>query len=127
MQQGCQLDHSILQRFAFLKKKERLAHAYLFIGPSDIGKGETALAIAKLVNCEAPEGEMFCDTCPSCIKINSGNHPDVYMIDNGYGESIKIEMIREILSRNKLRSFMAARKVFIIKNIGPKINHFFIM
>ncbi len=115
--QEYQLDHSILQRFTVLRKKGRLAHAYLFVGPSDIGKGETALAIAKLVNCEAIEGEVFCDTCSSCTKINSGNHPDVFVIDNGYGESIKIDQVREILSRNKLRAFMAKKKVFILKNI----------
>ena len=117
MQQDIQLNHAILQRFAVLKKKERLAHAYLFIGPSDMGKGETALAIAKLMNCEAQENGMFCDDCPSCVKINSGNHPDVTVIDNGYGESIKIEQVRELLSRNNFRAFMAKKKVFILKNI----------
>lgn len=117
MQQEYQINHSILQRFDVLKKRERLAHAYLFIGPADSGKGETALAIAKLMNCEAPQGENFCDTCPTCIKINAGNHPDVTVIDNGSGESIKIEQIRELLNRNKLRAFMARKKVFILKNV----------
>ncbi len=117
MQQEYQLDQALLERFAVLKRKQRLAHAYLFIGPSGIGKGETALGIAKMVNCEDEAEEMFCGVCPTCAKIDSGNHPDVYTIDNGYGESIKIEEIREVLSRNKLRAFMAAKKVFILKNI----------
>ena len=117
MQQELQFDHSILKKFAVLDKKKRLAHAYLFIGPSGIGKVETAVAVAKLMNCQdGPEG-MFCDTCSSCVKINTGNHPDVVVIDNGEGESIKIEQIRELLSRNRLRAFMADKKVFIIKNI----------
>jgi len=117
MQQEIQLNYPIIKRFAALEQKGRLAHAYLFTGPSDIGKGETALAIAKLINCESRKEEMFCGVCPFCIKIDSGNHPDVYTIDNGYGESIKIEQVRELLSRNKLRAFMARKKVFIIKNI----------
>lgn len=116
-QQEIQLNHSIFKRFATLEEKERLAHAYLFIGPSDIGKGQTALAIAKLVNCEADQRGTFCDVCSSCVKINSGNHPDVYTIDNGYGEAIKIEQVRDLLGRNKLRAFSARRKVFIIKNV----------
>ncbi|MCK5259631.1 MAG: AAA family ATPase [Candidatus Omnitrophica bacterium] len=117
MQQELQFNHSILKRFAVLDQRERLAHAYLFIGPSGIGKTETAVAVAKLMNCQDAQGGIFCDTCSSCIKINTGNHPDVIVIDNGNDESIKIEQIRELLSRNKLRAFMANKKVFIIKNI----------
>ena len=117
MQQEIQIDNSIIERFAILNKKGRLAHAYLFIGPSNIGKGETALAIAKLINCEQSGQEKFCDVCPACIKINTGNHPDIMVIDNGYGEAIKIEKIRELFNQSKLRSFCAAKKVFIIKNI----------
>jgi len=116
-QQEIQFNPSILKRFSVLEQKGRLAHAYLFIGSPDIGKGETALAIAKLVNCEGEQGEMFCDVCPSCMKINSGNHPDITVIDNGYGESIKIEQVRGLLSQSKLRAFMAKKKVFIIRNI----------
>ena len=117
MQQEIQNDNSIIERFAILNKRERLAHAYLFIGPANIGKGETALAIAKLINCEQRQEDQFCDTCSSCIKINSGNHPDIMVIDNGYGEAIKIEKIRELFNQSKLRSFFAVKKVFIIKNI----------
>ena len=51
MQLEIQINNSIVERFSMLNKKERLAHAYLFIGTSNIGKGETALAIAKLINC----------------------------------------------------------------------------
>ena len=117
MQQELQLNGSILKRFAVLDQRKRLAHAYLFIGPSGIGKTETAVAVAKLMNCEAGREEFFCDTCSSCIKINAGGHPDVSVIDNGEGESIKIEQIRELLNRGKLRAFMARKKVFVIKNI----------
>lgn len=117
MQQEIQINKSIIERMVALNKKGRLAHAYLFIGPSNIGKGETAKAIAKLINCENDQAEIFCNACPSCIKINSGNHPDVTVIDNGYGEAIKIGQIRELLNQNKLRPYSSSRKIFIIKNI----------
>ena len=32
----------------------RLAHAYLFLGPSGVGKGATARALAAALNCAAP-------------------------------------------------------------------------
>ncbi|HQP09778.1 MAG TPA: DNA polymerase III subunit delta' C-terminal domain-containing protein [Candidatus Omnitrophota bacterium] len=117
MQQAWQTDRSILQRFASLKRRDRLAHAYLFIGPSGIGKGETAIALAKMMNCEADGQEMFCDACPSCLKINDGNHPDVHVVDHGLGESIKIERIRDLLGRHKLKPFMARKKIFVLRNI----------
>jgi len=117
MQTGIRLNKSILERFALLKKRDRLAHAYLFIGPSGVGKGETALAVAKLINCDLGNEGQYCDSCPSCLKINSGNHPDVALIDNDCGESIKIEQIREYLNRSRLRSFLGAKKIFIIRNI----------
>ncbi len=116
MQTKIQFNDAILRRFIVLKKKNRLAHAYLLIGPSDIGKGETALAIAKLFNCEAGEGGQFCDSCSTCNKINSGNHPDVTVVDNGYAEFIKIEQTRELISRSKWKPLLAPKKVFIIKN-----------
>lgn len=117
MQQELQFNQSVLQRFAVLGRREKLAHAYLFVGPGGIGKTQTALAIAKMINCEDKREKTFCDTCASCIKINTGNHPDVFVINNEEGESIKIEQIRELLNRNKLRAFMARKKVFILKKI----------
>lgn len=106
----------ILERFTKLVEAERLAHAYLFIGPKRIGKGETALAVAKLVNCENPVESGFCGTCPSCVKITGGIHPDIHMVAPG-GDSIKIEDIRELLGQSQLRPFEAKVKVFIIQDV----------
>ncbi len=108
---------SILNRFEKIATNNRLAHAYLFVGPELTGKSETALAIAKLVNCADTARELFCDACPSCIKINAGSHPDVGVIDSGDGQSIKIAAIRDLVSRVQLRPFEAPKKVFVIKNI----------
>jgi DNA polymerase-3 subunit delta' len=103
-----------------LIKSGRLAHAYLLAGPKGIGKSETAFEVAKLVNCEkriAGEASDACGQCSSCIKMNSGNHPDVYRIDCGDTDSIKIEQIRELISRLQMRAFEASVKVCIIKDI----------
>ena len=42
-----------MQRFSRLCAKDRLAHAYLLVGPQDSGKTQTALALAQLGNCES--------------------------------------------------------------------------
>jgi len=112
-----QVDTTVLKRIALLNKKGRLGHAYLLIGPADIGKGETALAAAKTVLCAAGADSLFCDICPSCQKINTGAHPDVFIIDNEPGESIKIAQIRALRDFMRLRPFFGKQKIVIIRNI----------
>ena len=107
------VSESVLARLAALLEAKRLAHAYLFVGPKSIGKKETALAAARLVNCaQATQGHP-CDACESCRKIIRGMHPDIHLVADGEG-SIKIEDIREMLTQGQLRAFEARFKVFII-------------
>lgn len=110
----------ILQRFVRLKKIDRLAHAYLFSGAGRSGKTKTALRIAKLLNCEEPsllERTEGCGACPSCRKIDSGNHPDIHVVQAEEGEALKIDRIREVISQVKFRPFQAKYKIFIIRNV----------
>ncbi len=116
--EATQSDVSIFNRFLLLVQKKRLAHAYLFVGPQGVGKGKTALNVAKFINCEQQqENGNFCDACPECVKINGGNHPDIHVIETQENESIKVDQIRELLNQVKLRPFQATRKVFIIRDI----------
>ena len=90
MQQSIEVNTAILNRFVTLINNGRLAHAYLFIGPAYVGKSEAALDIAKLINCEEKVGnDFFCGQCSSCLKIKTGNHPDIYLIESDFGETIK--------------------------------------
>ncbi len=107
----------ILERFAQALKAGRLAHAYLLTGPKRVGKKQTALAAAKLVNCERPNHMPFCDACPACVKINSGTHPDVHILWQEDDTSIKIEDVRDLLPQVQLRAFEAKTKVFIIPDV----------
>ena len=65
----------------------RLGHAYLFYGPSGVGKKLTAWQFAKVLACQGATVEA-CDRCASCHKITTGNHPDVVVI-NPEGTSIE--------------------------------------
>lgn len=107
------VDTTILDRFVRLTHAKRLAHAYLFVGPNDALKQETAMAVAQLVNC-AEAGSGPCGQCPSCLKIASGNHPDVHVLGDDEEEGIKIEHVRGMLGRVGLRAFEAIVKVFIL-------------
>lgn len=109
------INDDIFKRFVHLEKNGKLGHAYLFIGPSGIGKGETALAIAKHFNGKQPDNQLFSMPGNSEKLIDAGQHPDVHVVDSA-GETIKIEQVRELIHQEKLRPYMASTKIFIIKN-----------
>lgn len=54
--------------------------ALLFTGPAGVGKVETAMALARALNCEAPSLDRPCNECRSCRRMLGGNHPNMRMI-----------------------------------------------
>ncbi len=106
--------------------QSRLAHAYLFSGPEGVGKKLLAKTLAKAVNCLKLDNDS-CDTCPSCLKVDKNQHPDVHFLDDGIVEdslalvqvdakSVKIEAIRNLQKEANLRPYEGKIKVFIIDN-----------
>ena len=90
----------------------RLGHAYLFYGPSGVGKKLTALQFAKALVCQDATADA-CDRCASCHKMTTGNHPDVVVI-NPEGASIRIEHIRAMQRQLSYRPYESQRTVVII-------------
>ena len=107
----------ILEQFARLHASGRLAHAYVFTGPKGIGKYETALALARQVNCtKKSTGSDVCD-CVSCRKIAGGNHPDILVIEKPEDKTgISIDQIRMLMQRLEFRALEASVKFAIIKD-----------
>lgn len=64
----------------------RVHHAYLLVGPPNVGKTLAALEFAKVLNCErntafATEAEVdCCDACASCRDLAALNHPDFRLV-----------------------------------------------
>ncbi len=101
------------KQIAILKSamvKDRIAHAYLFYGMEGIGKRTTAAVFARALNCgtDAPP----CDTCPSCLKAEHKNHPNIVTIA-AEGQFIKIAAIKELQEQMTFRP-SEGRRVFII-------------
>ena len=67
------------QRLMDALMKNRLAHAYLLYGPPGTGVEALAIELAKAVNCHKGPGEP-CQACPSCRKIQTLRHPDLYVL-----------------------------------------------
>ena len=70
-------------------RTRRLAHAYMFYGGEGVGKDAMALELARVLHCERG-GEEACGVCPSCIHMDTLQHPDVHLVcalPVGRGES----------------------------------------
>lgn len=94
-------------------KKGRISHAYLIQGERGTGKEAIATLIAKSIYCEQLTGVEPCQTCQMCMRIDSGNHPDVHRVEPD-GHSIKIEQIKDLQKEFTYSSFESNQKVYII-------------
>src|SRR5919201_6107060 len=76
------------------------AHAYLFHGPTGVGKRRAAVAFA---------GELIGDAG----RVERGTHPDLYVLEP-VGDQILIDEIRALRRDLHMRPFEAARRVYVI-------------
>lgn len=96
------------------KKAEKISHAYLFSGPSEVGKKTVALEFVKLLNCENNNGrEIPCQKCRACKDIEKLSYPDLIFIKPSKKE-IYISQIRELIWKLALEPYSGRYKVAII-------------
>lgn len=56
--------------------RDEVAHAWLFVGPREVGQQALARAFACALNCpDAPASDRGCGTCSTCARIRRGVHP----------------------------------------------------
>lgn len=85
----------------------RVRHAYLMVGAESVGKDTLARAFAAALLCtDADPDRRPCGVCPSCQRIASGNHPDVFYTVRGEDETtLSIDAIRAQIGRLALKPF----------------------
>jgi DNA polymerase-3 subunit delta' len=102
----------IVRALRAVMSKGLVAHAYLFYGPAGTGKKTLAGSIAQALNCaQFPQGP--CETCPSCLKVARGTHPDVHWIIPE-GKVIRIEQVRQAVKAASLQPREGRRHIFIL-------------
>ncbi len=111
----------IISRLKNVIKNDRINQSFLFEGPAYIGKKSLALSFAKTLLCNNKEKEA-CKSCSSCLKVESGNHPDL-IIERAEGDSFKKKQIKTIQKMMRVLPYEGDKKIFILQNIDNMTQH----
>jgi DNA polymerase-3 subunit delta' len=89
--------------------------AYLFTGPTGIGRRTLALRFAQSLNCTAPpEPGVPCGDCWECKHVEEGTHPDVTFTQAATaGGILKVGQAREVRGSLNLRPYRARHRIAI--------------
>ena len=101
-------------------ERQRLAHAYLFVGDSLDELEAMARTLAKALNCSAPKTSGrrpldACGHCDACQRIEHDVHPDVLWVrPESKTRVITTDQMRELLQTIHLKPTAAAFKVNVL-------------
>lgn len=90
---------------------QSMTHAWVFTGPPGSGRSSAAVAFAAALVC--PQGG--CGSCNECRSVRTGAHPDVEVIRTE-GLSIKVEDVRELLTRVSWAPSMGGWRVVVMED-----------
>jgi len=99
----------------------KISHAYLFVGPTGVGRLAAARALAQALLCTAG-GDDACGVCGPCRKVAGGTHPDLRIIAPGRTETgaerraVAIDQVRDLKREAAYPPYEGKWKIFILED-----------
>ena len=93
------------------EESQEMTHAWVFTGPPGSGRSSAAVAFAQALICP----KNGCGTCNDCNSAKTQGHPDVEIIRTE-GLSIKVEEVRELLTRVAWAPSMGGWRVVVMED-----------
>ena len=116
-------NESFRERITWQFDINRLEHAILFAGPEHLGKFDLAFALSSHFLCSNVAEAAACGSCPSCLLIRAGTHPDLRLVQPEEGsKQIKIDQIRLIINWVSQTSQRGGLKIAIVSP-AEQMNH----
>ncbi|HUI89719.1 MAG TPA: DNA polymerase III subunit delta' [Anaerolineales bacterium] len=102
-----------------------LRHAYLFTGPSGVGRRTLALRLAQALNCtQAADSGIPCGQCRDCKQIEVMQHPDLSIIQADHeGGILKVEQVREARRMLMLKPYQSKYRVTVLLRFQEANDH----
>ena len=93
------------------EESQEMTHAWVFTGPPGSGRSSAAVAFAQALICK----NNGCNNCSDCNAAKTHGHPDVEIIRTE-GLSIKVEEVRELLTRVAWAPSMGGWRVVVMED-----------
>ena len=106
----------IVRQFAQSWRAGRLGHAYLFTGPSGVGKQTFAAMLANTLLCEANKDQFEpCGECVGCKLFQNASHPDyLYATKPADKNEFPIKQVQDIVKQFELKPLRGGHKVVVL-------------